>query len=216
MRDNSIKVLRLIEKQVEGLGVPSVTRVSYDKDPFKVLVSCLISLRTKDSVTIKASKRLFEKAGNPEDLSGLSLSTIRQTIYPAGFYRNKAKIIKNISRQLVVKYRGKVPHTAEKLLSLKGVGRKTANLVLGLAYNKPSICVDTHVHRISNRLGWVQTQTPLDTEGHLQNIFLEKYWIKINTILVSFGQNICLPVSPLCSQCSVKPLCKKIGVKYHR
>src|SRR3989338_5657491 len=202
------KVLRLIEKQIKTFKAPSVTQVSARKDPFQVLISCILSLRTKDKTTIEAADRLFKVADNPKSMLKL--------IYPVGFYRNKTKVILGLSRRILEDFSGKVPRGLKRLLSLRGVGRKTANLVLGLAYNTPAICVDTHVHRISNRLGWVRTRTPEQTEYALEEIIPKKEWIDLNTTLVRFGQNICVPVSPFCSKCYVYKYCKRVGVAKSR
>jgi len=217
IKNDYIRVLRIIERQVSEVSVPYVTRVSDKrKDPFKVLVSCILSLRTKDEVTAKASESLFKAVKTPYDILNLSTAKIAQIIYPVGFYRNKAKVLGGIARLIVDKYKGNVPSGREELLSFNGVGPKTASLVLGLGFGIPAICVDTHVHRISNRLGWVCTRNPYDTEEALKEIIAKKWWIKLNTILVAFGQNICLPVSPWCSKCKVSNYCKKIGVKRNR
>lgn len=213
---NTVKIIKLIKRQVKAFGVPSVTRVSRKKDPYQVLVSCILSLRTKDKTTIEASVRLFDTAASAQDMVKLSAARLQRLIYPVGFYRKKAKVILGISRKILRDYSGKVPSNCEDLLKLKGVGRKTANLVLGLGYNIPAICVDTHVHRISNRLGWVKTRKPEETEGALKKIIPENYWIELNTLLVSFGQNICVPVSPFCSRCYVSKFCGKAGVARFR
>lgn len=192
---------------------PAVTVVSESgRSPFKVLVSCIISLRTKDEVTALASARLFERAGTPEAMLNVPVEEIAGLIYPCGFYRNKAEQIQEISKRLVVDYAGHVPDELDELLSFKGVGRKTANLVLTLGFGKPGICVDTHVHRICNRWGYVATKTPEQTEMCLRAILPKEYWIVINDLLVAFGQNHCLPVSPLCSTCRLATLCPRIGV----
>ncbi|BAT72093.1 endonuclease III [Thermosulfidibacter takaii ABI70S6] len=211
------KVLERIEKEYPKWKEPVVTKMARKKkDPFKVLISCLLSLRTKDEVTKEASKRLFERAKTPEEMIKLSEEEIARLIYPVGFYNNKAKIIREISKTLLEKYGGKVPDSLEELLKLKGVGRKTANLVLVEGFDKPGICVDTHVHRICNRLGWVTTKTPEETEMALRKILPQKYWKEINRWFVAFGKTICKPVSPLCSQCPVSDLCPKIGATKSR
>jgi endonuclease-3 len=173
-------------------------------------------LRTKDKTTIEASKRLFEVADSPEGMIKLPLTRLQKIIYPVGFYRNKAKAILGLSHKIIEDFHGFVPDTIDELLSFKGVGRKTANLVLGLGFGIPAICVDTHVHRISNRLGWVKTRSPEDTEKELEKILPKRLWIDLNTILVAFGQNLCVPISPFCSACSVSSFCKKIGVNKSR
>ncbi len=211
------EVLERIAEAYKSLREPVVTQIAKRKrDPFKVLISCILSLRTKDEVTKEASKRLFSKASTPEEMLKLSEEEIARLIYPVGFYNNKAKTIKEICKVLVERYGGRVPDEMDKLLKLKGVGRKTANLVLVEGYGKPGICVDTHVHRICNRLGWVKTKTPEETEKKLREILPKKYWMDINRWLVAFGKEICRPVSPLCSQCPVEELCPKAGVKRHR
>jgi endonuclease-3 len=214
---NFAKTLAKIRRVVRPFRTTAVTAVAEKRrDPFRVLISCLISLRTKDEVTDAASNRLFVKADTPAKMLELSEREIAKLIFPAGFYRTKAKRIREISQILRNHYKSRVPDTLEELLTLKGVGRKTANLVLTVAYNKPGICVDTHVHRISNRFGWVKTKTPEQTEMTLRKILPRRYWISINDWLVTFGQNICQPVSPWCSKCPVQKTCPKIGVKYRR
>lgn len=193
-----------------------MTEVSWSRNPYLVLVSCMLSLRTKDETTRAASQRLFKVADTPYKMIKLSPFYLQKLIYPVGFYRNKAKAILEASRSIIKIYGGKVPDTLEGLLNLKGVGRKTANLVLGLGYGIPAICVDTHVHGISNRLGWVRTKEPHQTEEALQKIIPKQHWIDLNTALVTFGQNICVPVSPRCSICYVRSLCKRVGVTRSR
>jgi endonuclease-3 len=186
------------------------------RDPFQVLVSCLISLRTKDEVTAESSARLFRLATTPQAMLALPAARIARTIYPAGFYRTKAKTIRAISRTLLAEHAGKVPEDLEALLRLKGVGRKTANLVVTMGHGRPGICVDTHVHRISNRLGIVETKTPEQTEFALRAVLPRRFWIPYNDLLVSFGQNLCKPISPWCSRCPVQALCPRLGVGRHR
>lgn len=211
-----LKTIRLIERQTKNYIVPSVTKISEKHDPYRVLISCILSLRTKDKITIDASLRLFQVADNPESMLKLSLVKIQKLIYPVGFYRNKSRQILDASRRLIKDYSAKVPASLDALLDLKGVGRKTANLVLSLGFRIPAICVDTHVHRISNRLGWVNTRNPKETEFALEKILPKNEWIDINTTLVTFGQNLCLPVSPFCSRCNVAKICKRIGVDKSR
>lgn len=186
------------------------------RDPFRVLISTIISLRTKDDVTEAASKRLFELADTPDDVAGLDLRRIQRAIYPAGFYKTKAKTIREIARRLVAEYGCRVPDTVDGLLRFRGVGRKTATLVVSLGYNKPAICVDTHVHRISNRLGLVETRNPTETEFALMEVIPKRFWIGYNELLVRFGQNVCKPVSPHCSTCPVQRDCPRIGVTRSR
>ena len=203
-------------KQVKASQEPIVTEVSWSCDPYLVLISCMLSLRTKDETTRAASQRLFKVAKTPYKMVKLPLSRLQKIIYPVGFYRNKARAILESSRSIINEYAGKVPDTLEDLLSLQGVGRKTANLVLGLGYGIPAVCVDTHVHRISNRLGWVKTKDPHQTEEALKKIVPKKYWIDLNNELVTFGQNICVPISPHCSICYVRAMCKRAGVTRSR
>jgi endonuclease-3 len=200
-----------------GCRVTTLTEVQGStRSPFKLLVSCVISLRTKDEVTRQASGRLFELAGNPSELAALEADTIADAIYPAGFYRTKAEQLRKIGAILAAEHRGQVPANETALLALPGVGRKTANLVLGLGFGIPAICVDTHVHRISNRLGMVATSTPEATERALQRVLPEALWIDINDLLVTFGQNRCHPTSPKCAGCPLDDLCPRIGVSRHR
>jgi endonuclease-3 len=217
VKDDDIhRIVRLLREEVARLREPAVTKVSRQRDPFKVLISCVISLRTKDEVTGKASARLFEAADTAERMADLPESRIEKLIYPAGFYRVKARNIREISRRVAREYGGRVPDTIDELLTLPGVGRKTANLVVSLGYGKPGICVDTHVHRISNRLGYVRTRTPKETEFALREKLPPAYWLDFNDLLVTFGQNICTPVSPRCSYCRLEPLCDRVGVARSR
>ncbi|WP_408998600.1 endonuclease III domain-containing protein [Syntrophus buswellii] len=210
-------LVRRLEVSAGGADFPIVTQLAERQhDPFKILISTVLSLRTKDEVTGKATEKLFRLASTPEGMMKLSEEEIRQAIYPVGFYRNKARQIPEICRDLVERFFSRVPDTLEDLLSLKGVGRKTANLVLSLGYGQEAICVDTHVHRISNRLGLVKTKTPEQTEFALQDTLPRCYWSRYNTLLVSFGQRVCRPVSPLCSSCLLGDLCPRISVTSHR
>jgi len=179
-------------------------------------VSCIISLRTKDEVTAKASERLFARAASPAAMAGLASEEIAELIYPAGFYRNKSEQIHEISRRLISEYGGDVPDEINNLLAFRGVGRKTANLVLTLGFGKQGICVDTHVHRICNRWGYVSTRTPEETEMALRAKLPPEYWIPINDLLVAFGQNVCAPISPRCSRCRLSDVCSRIGVTTSR
>jgi endonuclease-3 len=185
-------------------------------DPYRTLVACLISLRTKDQVTDAAASRLFARARTPRGLLKLSPRAIEKLIYPACFYRVKARTLHAVSRELLERFDGRVPDTIDALLTLPGVGRKTANLVVSQAYGKPGICVDTHVHRISNRLGWVTTRDPHGTEEALRRVLPRRLWIPINEILVRHGQQICKPISPVCSACPVDDDCPKAGVTRRR
>jgi endonuclease-3 len=186
------------------------------RDPFKILIGCLLSLRTKDETTAPAAARLFALAGTPEEMLVLPAETIEHAIYPVGFYRTKARTILDLCRTLIERHAGRVPDTIEGLLELKGVGRKTANLVLTLGFQKPAICVDTHVHRISNRWGYVRTKNPQQTEFALRRKLPKEYWPVYNDLLVAFGQHLCKPISPQCSRCPITAMCPKIGVKSRR
>lgn len=204
--ENISAVLKTLREHVTQFEDPIVTEVSRKRDPFKVLISTVLSARTKDEVTREAFKRLMEKAETLEEI--LKLDDIEELIYPVGFYKTKAKNLKILSRQLLEKFNGKVPDTLEDLLTLRGVGRKTANLVLVLAFDKYGVCVDTHVHRISNRWGYVNTKTPKQTEFALREKLPKKYWKEYNDLLVTFGQNVCRPIKPQCDQCSITQYCK--------
>lgn len=209
--------LRVIRRQAARWKPPIVGTFATGTDvPFKVLVSTLLSLRTKDQTTEKASERLFALADTPEKMLKLSTTEIEKTIYPVGFYRTKARNLLEICRQLIERFKSRVPDDLETLLTLPGVGRKTANLVITVGYNKPGICVDTHVHRISNRWGLVETRTPDETEAELRRVLPKRYWIGFNDALVTYGQNLCVPVSPFCSSCKISPLCPKKGVTTRR
>jgi endonuclease-3 len=186
------------------------------RDPFKILIGCLLSLRTRDETTGPAAARLFALAGNAAEMGRLPVEAIERAIYPVGFYHTKANAILEICRVLVERHGSKVPDTIEGLLELKGVGRKTANLVLAMGFQQPAICVDTHVHRISNRWGYVRTNTPEQTEFALRRKLPKAYWLVYNDLLVAFGQNVCLPISPRCTPCPLHEMCPKIGVKTHR
>lgn len=197
---------------------PAVSQVvsEYGRDPFLVLISCLLSLRAKDTMSLPVSRKLFEIAKTPHELLSVFVATLQRLIYPVGFYRKKAQLLHDVSNDIINRFGGKVPQTLDELLSIKGVGLKTANLVLGEAFGVPAICVDTHVHRISNRLGLVKTKTPEQTEAALKKIVPKKYWIEYNKLFVLWGQNVCLSVGPLCLRCILSDLCPKIGVKKHR
>ncbi len=211
------QIVRTLQRTRPRWNPTSVAAIAeQSRDPFQVLVSCLISLRTKDEVTAESSARLFCLATTPQAMLALPAARIARTIYPAGFYRTKAKTIREICRTLLVEHGGKVPEDLEALLRLKGVGRKTANLVVTMGHGRPGICVDTHVHRISNRLGIVETKTPEQTEFALRATLPRRFWIPYNDLLVSFGQNLCKPISPLCSRCPVQALCPRLGVGRHR
>ena len=218
MKDDEIhKIINILREETRKWDVPIVTLTAETyHDPFRVLISTILSLRTQDTTTAKVSKRLFELADNPQDMLKLSVKVIEKVIYPIGFYKTKARTIRYLCRELIDKYKSRVPDELEELLKLKGVGRKTANLVVTLGYGKPGVCVDTHVHRISNRLGYIKTKTPLETEMLLRKKLPKKYWIEYNDLLVSFGQHLCRPISPWCSVCPIESYCDKVGVDKSR
>lgn len=208
------EVLATLRRLVRPWGVPVVGR--YRQDPFTTLISCLLSLRTKDATTHAASERLFRLARTPQQMARLSPRTIERAIFPVGFYRTKARTVRAVCRTLLTRYGGRVPDDLDELLRLKGVGRKTANLVVTLAFHKDGICVDTHVHRISNRWGYVTTKTPEHTEMALRRTLPRRYWQVYNDLLVTFGQHLCHPTSPWCSRCPLDRLCAKRGVTHSR
>jgi len=210
---NINKIIHILKKRTKRFRLPSVSEISKIwHEPFRVLISCILSLRTKDITTREASKRLFKLADSPRDMLGLSARQIEKAIFPVGFYRVKAKNILSICFDIIDKFNSKVPDNLDELLTLKGVGRKTANLVLTEGFNKLGVCVDTHVHRISNRLRFVSTRNPFETEMSLRKKLPKKFWKEYNTLLVTWGQNICKPISPLCSICAVNKLCGRAGV----
>jgi endonuclease III len=211
------KIVSILREEVKVLEVPIVTEISRTRrDPFDVLVSTILSLRTKDEVTREAAVRLLGAARTPEDILALPEETIARLIFPVGFYKTKAKTLRTICRDLIEKFGSAVPDDLDVLLKLKGVGRKTANLVLTLGFGKHGICVDTHVHRVSNRLGYVKTKTPEQTEMALRRKLPLEYWIEYNDLLVTWGQNICRPISPFCSKCAIRPYCNQVGVTRSR
>ena len=211
------KIVAILRREYRKWKMPSVTHTAKrSRDPFKVLISTILSLRTKDETTSVASKRLFKMADNPRDMLALSPDEIENAIYPVGFYRNKTKIIREVCETLIEKYDSRVPDEIDELLKLKGVGRKTANLVVTLGYGKPGVCVDTHVHRISNRWGYIKTKTPFETEMALRERLPERYWVDYNSLLVAFGQTICRPISPKCNECPIETSCEKVGVIRNR
>ena len=211
------KVVPPLRRAVKDKKDPSVTQIAKrSRSPFRVLVSTVISARTKDEVTGAASDRLFALAGTPEKMARLRIPSIEKAIYPAGFYKTKAKAIKNLCRMLLDEYGGAVPDEIEELVRLPGVGRKTANLVLTLGFEKPGICVDTHVHRVCNRLGAVKTKNPTETEFALREVLPKRNWIEINDLLVMYGQAVCNPVSPWCSRCGIIKICGRVGVTRSR
>lgn len=180
------------------------------KDPYLVLIACILSLRTNDRTTYPATLRMLELAKTPQEMMGVSVEDLAKAIYPVGFYKNKAGQIIELSKLIVEKYDGNVPNSIDELCKFRGVGRKTANLVMTLGFGEPAICVDVHVHRIFNRLGYIKTKNPEETEFALREKLPVEYWIPINTLLVTHGQNVCKPIKPMCSQCPVSQFCDKL------
>jgi endonuclease III len=214
MQDRQINnIIKILQKELSVGTMPIVSHLAAEeRDPFVILISTLLSLRTKDEVTAAATEKLFQLAATPQEMLQIPLTKIAKTIYPVGFYRVKARTIHHACRELIERFLSKVPDDLDDLLSIKGVGRKTANLVIALAYGKDAICVDIHVHRISNRLGYVKTKTPEKTEYALREKLPRRHWIIYNTIMVAFGRKTCKPVSPLCSRCPVVKYCDRVGV----
>jgi endonuclease III len=211
------KLLRILNRESAKWNAPIVALAAQqNQSPFLTLIGCILSLRTKDQMTAVACERLFAKARTPEAMLALPLKILEKLIYPVGFYRTKARVIRGICRDLIDKFGGRVPDNIDDLLTLNGVGRKTANLVVTQAFRKPGICVDTHVHRISNRWGLVARKTPDKTEMALREVLPLRHWIDYNTTLVAFGQTLCQPVSPWCSRCPIEAECPKIGVVHSR
>jgi endonuclease-3 len=207
------RMLKLLRREARGWNAPVMAlEAAENHDPFRTLIGCILSLRTRDETTAEAAPRLFAQAPTPRAMLDLGEHAIAKLIYPVGFYRTKAGVIIGICRDLIARFGGGVPDSIDALLTLKGVGRKTANLVVTQAYGKPGICVDTHVHRISNRWGLVRTRTPDETEAALRAALPRRDWIEYNSLLVAFGQTICQPLSPWCSRCPVGHLCPRIGV----
>ncbi len=210
-------VLRLVRQTIRAWEPAALGKIAEEsQDPFRILISCILSQQTKDEVTEAASARLYRLADRPDTMLALSERRIARAIYPVSFYRTKARTIPEVCRALLVRFGGRVPDSLEELLSLHGVGRKTANLVVTVGYRKAGICVDTHVHRISNRWGYVKTKTPEQTEMALRQYLPRRHWIYYNDLLVPFGQHLCRPISPICSRCPIERWCAKVGVTIHR
>ena len=204
------RVIEILREHYRSWDAPVVTLVAqHTNDPFRVLVCALLSTRTRDETTAEVCKKLFERIKSPEDLLKIPLDELEKLIYPVGFYRNKAKQLKGLAEKLVREYGGHVPDKLEDLLRLPGVGRKVANLVLADGFNMPAICVDTHVHRITNRWCLIKTKTPHETEERLKEILPKEYWIEINRLLVAFGQRVCTPLRPKCDLCPIESYCGK-------
>lgn len=211
------RLLRILRRAAPGWNAPVLTLMAAEKrDPFLTLIGCILSLRTKDETTAVAAPRLFARANSPAAILALTEEEIARLIYPVGFYRIKARVVRGICRDLLDRFDGKVPDRIDDLLTLNGVGRKTANLVVTEAFGRPGICVDTHVHRISNRWALVKTANADQTERALREVLPRRYWLEYNGLLVAFGQTLCQPVSPWCSRCPVTALCPRIGVSRSR
>ena len=211
-------IVRILKRETKQFTPPLIDQIAqeFGKDPFLTLVSCLLSLRARDVMTIHVCRVLFKRAQTPQEILAIPLSELEKIVFRTGFYRAKARVLHEVSRVILEQFGGKVPRTYEELTSIKGVGAKTANLVLGAAFDQPAICVDTHVHRISNRLGMIKTATVEQSQESLKRALPKKYWTTWNNLLVVWGQNICVPISPKCSQCAINSLCKKVGVKRSR
>ena len=212
------EIIRILAKKTAAYVQPLINSIidEYGKDPYLILISCLLSLRAKDITTIHVCRVLFNRVKTPEQLLALPEDELKKIIFKTGFYQNKARVLREVSGAIREDFAGSVPDTYEQLISIKGVGPKTANLVLGMAFDVPSICVDTHVHRISNRLGLIKTKTVEQTETQLKALLEKKDWITWNKLLVIWGQNICVPISPKCSQCPINHLCRRVGVTKSR
>jgi endonuclease III len=211
--NNIQQIMQILEKHFNYTERTTLNRMRLEKtDPFKILIACLLSLRARDEATEKISQELFKIAATPEKISKLPTKKLEKIIFSSGHYHKKAQALKSVSNELITRFNSKVPSTKEELMSIKGIGPKTSNIVLNFAFNQPYIPVDTHCHRLPNRLGWVKTKTPEQTEKELMKILPKKYWIEFNGIFVLFGRTICTPISPFCSKCPISSYCPKIGV----
>ncbi|MBR9704980.1 endonuclease III [Candidatus Pacearchaeota archaeon] len=219
-RNNISKIMTILEKHFNYQERTTLNKMREnlddDKNPFKILIACLLSLRSRDETTEKISQELFSIADTPEKIIAIPTSRLEGIIYSTGHYHKKAKSLKSVSQELIDRFKGIVPNTREDLLSIKGIGPKTANIVLNFAYNQPTLPIDTHCHRIPNRLGWINTKTPEQTETALYKVLPQKYWFEFNGIFVLFGRTLCQPVSPWCSKCPVERFCPKFNVKKRR
>ncbi len=210
-------VMQILEKYYNYTERTTLNRMKKeDKSPYKILISCLLSLRTRDENTEKVSRQLFEVADTPEKILNLPIKKLEKLIFSSGHYKKKSRVLKSVSKEILEKFNGKVPDKKEELLSIKGIGPKTANIVLSFAFNQCVLPIDTHCHRIPNRLGWVKTKKPEDTEKSLEKILPKKYWCEFNGIFVLFGREICQPISPWCSKCPIKKYCERIGIERSR
>lgn len=214
----ALQIIHILRKATAHMTPPAGATIvkKFGRDPYLVLISCLLSLRAKDAASLAASCKLFEHAKTPREMIKLPLKKIEELVFATGFYHNKAKTILSVSHELLDRFDGKVPHTRQELMSIKGVGPKTAALVLADGFEIPAICVDVHVHRISNRLGLIHTKTVEETEIELQKILPKENWREWNSLMVMWGQNICVPVSPFCSKCPLFDVCSRVGVKRSR
>ncbi len=213
MEKNNIEIImKILSRVYPSNKKTTLNRMRKKPDAFKILISCLLSLRTQDKNTEKVSRRLFEVADTPKGILKLPIKRLEKLIFSSGHYKKKSRTLKYVSKIILKKFKGKVPDTKEELLSIKGIGPKTANIVLAFAFGKSVLPIDTHCHRIPNRLGWVKTKSPEQTEKELEKILPKKYWNEFNAIFVQFGKTICRPLSPFCSQCPVNKYCKKVGV----
>ncbi len=215
-KQNISQVMKLLSKYYSSGDKTTLNRMRRKPNPFKILISCLLSLRTQDKNTEKVSRQLFAVANTPEQILKLPITKLEKLIFSSGHYKKKAKTLKHVSKVLIEKYKGEVPNTKQELLSIKGIGPKTANIVLAFAFGKSVLPVDTHCHRIPNRIGWVKTKTPEKTEKELEKILPKKYWKEFNRIFVLFGKTICQPISPFCSKCPIEKYCKRTGVERSR
>lgn len=210
------KTIKILYKVYPHNDRTTLNRMREKPDAFKILISCLLSLRTKDQNTEKVSRQLFAVADTPKEIIKLPIKKLEKLIFSSGHYKKKARTLKHVSEVLLEKFNGKVPDKKDELLSIKGIGPKTANIVLAFVFNQDVLPIDTHCHRIPNRLGWIKTKTPEQTEKELEKILPKKYWNNFNAVFVLFGKTICQPVSPWCSKCPVEKYCKKIGVERRR
>jgi endonuclease-3 len=217
MEQNISQVMKILAK-IYPVSTTTLNSMKHEKAPnaFKILISCLLSLRIKDEVTDKVTKELFSTISTPKELASMDTKKLEKIIFSTGHYHKKAATLKHVSQVLIDHYNSKVPNTEEELLSIKGIGRKTANIVLAFAFGKEVLPIDTHCHRIPNRIGWVNTTSPEKTEIELMKILPKQHWREFNSIFVQFGKDICLPISPLCSKCPINVFCRKIGVETSR
>ena len=211
---NIPKIMRILAKHFNFSERTTLNRMRKKPDAFKILISCLLSLRTQDKNTEKVTKKLFKVADTPEKIIKLPTKRLEKLIFSSGHYKKKSQVLKHVSSEIIKK--GKVPNTREELMSIKGIGPKTANIVLSFAFGKLVLPIDTHCHRLPNRLGWIKTKTPEKTEKELEKILPKKYWKEFNSIFVLFGKTICQPISPFCSKCPVKKYCKRVRVERNR